>query len=349
MSSYYGAVDPALSSSRSFDEHNENQTLLLQKRCDKDENDSDDENDDVENDGRRSKEEKHPAIFWDNFATCLWLIADILWTENNSIGVYVAPWVVVGYAKAHFTFQGNWERYSLDMARTMALCFWILGNTTWLFYEYSDNYEKTDIDARFMFPYNNFVILGLFLCTACIEPGFWLYHKSKGIDWFENRPVLKPIGKLGMTFWATKDIAWYMADEEILKGKLSVIPKVMWAFCDFMIIFTLLPLFFSALFRWKIFDRSNVGALLKRTSHVIDELAMSTWAVSMTFWSFGEIFRADDTFAQDLETSAAESLNLRWVCGRMLIFGSFPFFVKVVFEIFVSSSMFNRDIRKGGG
>ena len=109
----------------------------------------------------QSFDDQHPAIFWDNFSTAMWLITDILWTENNSLAVCIAPFVVVGYAKAFFSFQGEWERYAIDLARTMALCFWILANTVWLFQELTEEKRRTRVDATFMMPYNAGVILTL--------------------------------------------------------------------------------------------------------------------------------------------------------------------------------------------
>ena len=67
----------------------------------------------------QSFDDEHPAIFWDNFSTAMWLITDILWAENNSLAVCIAPFVVVGYVKAFFSFDGDWARYATDLARSI--------------------------------------------------------------------------------------------------------------------------------------------------------------------------------------------------------------------------------------
>lgn len=286
-------------------------------------------------------DQQHPSIFWDNFSTAMWLITDILWTENNPLAVCIAPFVVVGYVKAFFSFYGDWARYATDLARTVAMCSWILGNTFWLFQELSENKEKTGIDATILFPYDPWVILTLFLITMMIEPGIFFYYRSRGIDWFKLTPILKPIGNMGMMCWAMKDFAWYLAGEEMLKEEYVWIPKVVWAIADVLIMYQLFPLFFQALQAWGIFScfteyasyKQREKTFFERFAHVIDELATSSWALSMTLWSFGEIFMPNDTFAQNLTNAPAKG-NLRWWCGHVLILGAFPFFVKVTMDVF---------------
>ena len=293
----------------------------------------------------QSFDDQHPAIFWDNFSTAMWLITDILWAENNSLAVCIAPFVVVGYAKAFFSFKGEWERYAIDLARTMALCFWILANTVWLFQELTEEKRRTRVDATFMMPYNAGVILTLLAMTVVIEPGIFLYYRSRGINCFEMNTVLKPIGNMGITFWAAKDFAWYLADEEMLREEYRWIPKVAWVIADGTIMFQLFPLFFKALQGWGIFScfsnyasyKQKQKTFMRRFAHVIDELAMTSWAVSMTLWSFGEIFMPEDTFAQKL-AKQPNYPNLRWWCGHVLIFGGFPFFVKTAMEVFMEMS-----------
>ena len=290
--------------------------------------------------------DQHPAIFWDNFSTAMWLITDILWAENNSLAVCIAPFVVIGYAKAFFSFKGEWERYAIDLARTMALCFWILANTVWLFQELTEEKRRTRVDATFMMPYNAGVILTLLAMTVVIEPGIFLYYRSRGINCFEMNTVLKPIGNMGITFWAAKDSAWYLADEEMLREEYRWIPKVAWVIADGTIMFQLFPLFFKALQGWGIFScfsnyasyKQKQKTFMRRFAHVIDELAMTSWAVSMTLWSFGEIFMPEDTFAQKLAKQPTSNPNLRWWCGHVLIFGGFPFFVKTAMEVFMEMS-----------
>lgn len=294
----------------------------------------------------QSNMDEHPAIFWDNFSTAMWLITDILWTENNSLAVCIAPFVVVGYAKSFFAFKGDWGRYAIDLARTMALCFWILANTVWLFQELTEERRGTGIDATFMLPYDAAVILTLLAMTMVIEPGIFLYYRSLGINCFEMSTVLKPIGNMGITFWAAKDFAWYLADEEMLKEEYRWIPKVVWVIADGSIMYQLFPLFYKALKGWGLFScftnyasyKQKYETFARRSAHVIDELAMSAWALSMTLWSFGEIYMPDDTFAQNLTKAPAEG-NLRWWCGHVLIVGGFPFFVKTVMEVFMEVSL----------
>lgn len=294
----------------------------------------------------QSNEDEHPAIFWDNFSTAMWLITDILWTENNSLAVCIAPFVLVGYAKSFFAFEGDWGRYAIDLARTMALCFWILANTVWLFQELTEDGKETGIDATFMLPYDAAVILTLLAMTMVIEPGIFLYYRSLGINCFEMSTVLKPIGNMGITFWAAKDFAWYLADEEMLKEEYRWIPKVVWVIADSSIMYQLFPLFYEALKGWGLFScftnyasyKQKHATFVRRTAHVIDELAMSSWALSMTLWSFGEIYMPDDTFAQNLMKKPAEG-NLRWWCGHILIVGGFPFFVKTMMEVFMEVSL----------
>jgi hypothetical protein len=108
--------------------------------------------------------DKHKIL--DNLHVALWLLKDLLWSMDNKLGVIlIIPAVVVSIYILVKQFNNR-----NDIYHNLAICFWILANSTWMTCEL---YKLNYMNLVYVLFGAGTIVLVYFYFTEAIKKIWW--------------------------------------------------------------------------------------------------------------------------------------------------------------------------------